>query len=310
VKIKVAAVTVNWRSGAFIEKCLASIFAQTLPLKVVVVDNEGDEELRRRLTRHWPQLLWLDAGGNRGFAAANNLAFREVTAEYYLLVNPDVTLENNYAQSLLDFMETHPQVGSATGRGLVPGTDPQVVDGLGHFFSRQRITAGYRSGSDTATAPVERFGVCAAYAMYRQEMLTDIAHDGEIFDADLFAYYEDIDIDWRARWRGWQAYYLPAATAWHYRGASGGMGDYNIKLHYYKNRWLLFIKNEALSLALPDLFILVREFYLDWQRWRQDKMATAVLRCLLGNFKTFLHKRIVIRQRRKITPAVMEQWYD
>ncbi|MNJ79887.1 hypothetical protein D3C77_780690 [compost metagenome] len=44
----------------------------------------------------------------------------------------------------------------------------------------------------------EVFGVSGAAAMYSRTMIEDISIHGEFFDADLFAYKEDVDVAWRA----------------------------------------------------------------------------------------------------------------
>ncbi len=46
------------------------------------------------------------------------------------------------------------------------------------------------------------FGATAAAALYRREMIEDIAVGGEFFDADFFVYREDADVAWRAQLHG------------------------------------------------------------------------------------------------------------
>ena len=65
------------------------------------------------------------------------------------------------------------------------------------------------------------FGVCAAAALYRRAMLEDVRLGDDYFDSTFFVYLEDVDLDWRARLRGWKAYYVPDAVAEHERGAQG-----------------------------------------------------------------------------------------
>lgn len=55
---------------------------------------------------------------------------------------------------------------------------------------------------------------------------------------------EDIDVDWRARLRGWDCLYNPKAVARHVRSASGVSKNRVLQRHYYKNRFLLMMKND------------------------------------------------------------------
>ena len=57
------------------------------------------------------------------------------------------------------------------------------------------------------------FGVSGAAGCYRRAMLDDVAIAGEVFDEDFFAYREDADLAWRAQLLGWDALYVPEATA-------------------------------------------------------------------------------------------------
>ena len=93
--------------------------------------------------------------------------------------------------------------------------------------------------------PEEVFGVCAAAALYRRAMLEDVKVEGEVLDATFFSYLEDVDLDWRARLRGWRSWYEPSAVAVHHRSASGGRFTMRIQRHIFKNRILMLIKNDG-----------------------------------------------------------------
>ena len=100
--------------------------------------------------------------------------------------------------------------------------------------------------------PGEVFGVCAAAALYRRAMLDDVRVDGDYFDSTFFAYYEDVDLDWRARRRGWKAHYVPTAVAEHERGHKGDerqRSAFAIR-HSLKNRYLMMVRNDRPADAL------------------------------------------------------------
>src|SRR5262249_18729160 len=101
----------------------------------------------------------------------------------------------------------------------------------------------------------EVFGVCAAAALYRRAMLEDVRVGNEYFDSTFFAYLEDVDLDWRARLRGWTAYYEPTAVAEHERGHKGERRRQSpLEIpHSLKNRYLMMMRNDRLADVLPDL---------------------------------------------------------
>src|SRR5262249_58653681 len=117
-------------------------------------------------------------------------------------------------------------IGSLSGKLLRgdPVEGPSVIDSAGHVLYRNR-TALNRGENEPDRGqfdePAEVFGVCAAAALYRRAMLEDVRVGDDYFDSTFFAYLEDVDLDWRARLRGWKAWYAPAAVAIHERGHTG-----------------------------------------------------------------------------------------
>ena len=90
------------------------------------------------------------------------------------------------------------------------------------------------------------FGATAAAALYRREMIDDIALDGEFFDPDFFVYREDADVAWRAQLMGWKCLYAPYARGYHVRTVLPGNRRALppvINMHSVKNRFLMRMKN-------------------------------------------------------------------
>ena len=130
----------------------------------------------------------------------------------------------------------------------------------------------------------EVFGVCAAAALYRRAMLDDVRVDDDYFDSTFFAYYEDVDLDWRARLRGWKAHYVPTAVAEHDRGTrvtSGGRSALAIR-HSLKNRYLMMVRNDRPADALRcSGVILVTEVlrFVNYGVSRSAALTLAMSRC-------------------------------
>src|SRR5207249_51848 len=122
------------------------------------------------------------------------------------------------------------------------------IDSAGHVMYRNLWPTNRGEGEPDDPEfdrSAEVFGVCAAAGLYRRLMLDDIAIDGEIFDSSFFAYQEDVDVDWRARLRGWRSWYEANAIAMHERGGTGLWFSSAIQRHILKNRILMGIKNDG-----------------------------------------------------------------
>ena len=90
------------------------------------------------------------------------------------------------------------------------------------------------------------FGACAAAALYRRAMITDVSHQDGFFDPDFFTYREDADVAWRSQLLGWRCIYTPRAAAYHVRTLIPGPRPAVpaiFNMHSVKNRFLMRVKN-------------------------------------------------------------------
>lgn len=243
---------VTYNSANDIEDCLHSVLGQTYSIKnIIVIDNASSDDTASKVqtfeeerNRH---IQWISNTANTGFAPAHNQGIRLTNTDFVLVLNPDVILESDYVELLVKVMEQRPDVGSITGR-LVLESDREIIDSTGLVMNRI-----WRAFDRGAGEPVhgwmestEVFGASGAAAMYSRTMIEDISIRGEFFDADFFAYKEDVDVAWRARELGWKAYYCAEAVGIHKRGwKKGGRGSKAlfIRRHSFINRYKMIYKN-------------------------------------------------------------------
>lgn len=291
---------VTWNSAAPLDACLTALAGQTWPhLELIVVDNASTDDSLAQVQRRWPTAQVLANTENRGYAGGHNQALRLARGAYYLALNPDVVLAPEYVAQLVTALEARPECGAAGGKLLLA---PGQLDSTGLFIDRRRRQ--YLRGHGEAdrgqypAGPV--FGLDGAAPLYRRAMLEEVAFEGQVFDEAFFAYKEDVDLAWRARWLGWGAWYAPEAVAEHTRTFRPGRrerGNTFTRRLSVRNRYLLLMKNEmpagwrrdGLRILLYDLAILgylllreprslgaLREAYQLWpvmRRWRADLAA-------------------------------------
>ncbi|MGI8426051.1 MAG: glycosyltransferase family 2 protein, partial [Actinomycetota bacterium] len=122
-----------------------------------------------------------------------------------------------------------------------------VIDSTGHlvFASRRAVDRGeHEPDRGQYDQSPDLFGVCGAAPVYLRKMLDDVKLQGQYFEEDFFAYFEDFDISWRAKLRGWNFGFVPEAVGRHYRGASGGKSSTFILACNHRNRWLVMLRND------------------------------------------------------------------
>lgn len=245
---------VTWNSAAVLQAALDSVFTQSLtPTHVFVVDNGSSDGTREILARY-PQCTVIVEAENTGFASAHNRALRQSSAAYVLVMNPDVTLQTDYLEQLCTFAASHDR--GAAFVGTVRRPDGTVdTSGLG--------VAPWRVVRDLRAAPAQPrtvFGVSGALALYRRSALQEVAVNDQYFNPMLFAYKEDVELAWRLRWAGWQAFTIPAAVAHHHREMrkelSRSQRPADRRFLSYRNHLLLYPLVETRATLLPDLWVI------------------------------------------------------
>lgn len=270
----VAVVIVTRNSTRFISDCLASLRAlERPPAEVVVVDNASSDGTAQVVRSAFPEVLVVESGANEGFCRGTNVGIARTSSPWVLALNPDTRLHARFLEELLPAFE-QPRVGIACGKLL--RFDGRTLDSAGQERGRSRrpVDRGYGTiDTGELDRDQEVFGACGAAALYRRAMIDDVADaGGTFFDEAFFAFYEDLDVAWRARRRGWRAVYRHRALGWHYRGGTAersvvrrrGMAlasrDPGTKFHIAKNRYLMVLRNDDARSYLRDLpFILARD---------------------------------------------------
>jgi GT2 family glycosyltransferase len=299
---------------------LDALLSEEYPrLDITVVDNgSADGSAEWILDRHSDVRLHRFFT-NQGFSRALNWGIDHTDGELVLSLNPDVTIETGFVLETVRAMCQHERVGAVAPK-LLRANDPRVLDSTGLFVDRRRRPYD-RGQAETDrnqyNAQLRVFGACGAAALYRRAMLKDLMVEGECFDEDFFAYYEDADLAWRARLRGWSCVYAPRAVARHVRG----WGDTLRKKGHaakdatgprlaLRNRYLMTIKNDALRYFLADLpWILAAEMP------RLVYAALTVPTVLYGlwdlirAWPSARQKRRWIRSHKTVSDDVVRRWF-
>jgi GT2 family glycosyltransferase len=273
--VSIAIVTFN--SARYIRRCLEAVLTQEgVPLRVVVADNASTDDTRTILSEYQGRIQAIFCPRNEGFATGQNLAIRASEgAEWVLTLNPDVLMQPGFVRRLLEAGSADPTVGAVCGKlfSIAPGFEPLAeprIDSAGMYFTpnMRHFDRGWHERDCRRYDCAEYvFGASAAAALYRREMIDDIAVDGHFFDPDFFVYREDADVAWRAQLMGWRCLYAPEAVAHHVRTvtpANRRTLPGFINMHSVKNRFLMRIKNVTpglyrrywLPMTLRDLAVM------------------------------------------------------
>ncbi|MCB0829209.1 MAG: glycosyltransferase family 2 protein [Solirubrobacterales bacterium] len=227
---RIAVVVPSWNCLGDLRECLASLDAQTgVELEVVVVDNGSSDGSVAFLQQHGIKHVPLPR--NLGFAAAVNLGIEMTTTEMVATLNSDTVLEPGALAELYRTLAGDPGLGGVQPRilSLKRGVRLDPEDPEARIYSLgQALTLDGRAREDGIGQPQgergyearEIFGVCGAACMFRRDMLRQVGG----FEESYFAFYEDVEMNVRARIAGWRFRLVPTAVVWHVGNAAWHTG--------------------------------------------------------------------------------------
>lgn len=242
---RVAIVVLNWNGIKDTLSCLNSLQKQSYKnFNIIVVDNGSNDESRSLLMRYnlkHKNTFVIYNTKNLGFAGGVNTGIKYALDngfEYIALFNNDAISDKNWLQGLVDSIQPK-EIGISTG--LLLRENGKTIDSTGDWYSIWGLPFPRDRNNSTSKAAKSGvvFGATGGASLYKSELFKTIG----LFDEDFFAYYEDVDISFRAQLAGWSVVYEPKSVAYHKQGATANKISGFATYQTFKNLPLLFIKN-------------------------------------------------------------------
>ncbi len=217
----VSVVVPNWNGAGILEACLLSLRAQTLAAHEVVVVDNGSTDGSHRIAEAAPGVRLLRQRDNLGFGGGANLGVAATEAPLVAVLNSDARPEPDWLSNLVRASGDAEQ--DVWAWGSVQLRPDGAIESAGDAWAL--AGAGYKlmAGDDVARLPAEPFEVFSppgAAPLFRRSAFDVLGG----YDEKFFLYYEDLELSWRARWRGWRALTVPDARVHHALGGSGDLG--------------------------------------------------------------------------------------
>ncbi|HLY70925.1 MAG TPA: glycosyltransferase, partial [Puia sp.] len=146
---KVSIVILNWNGRNYLEQFLPSIVKSSyLNKEIIVADNASTDDSVIFLKTNYPGIIIISLKENYGFAKGYNEALKQVQGDYYILLNSDVEVSENWIEPVIELMENNktiaacqPKILSYNNRTMFEyaGAAGGWIDYLGYPFSRGRV---------------------------------------------------------------------------------------------------------------------------------------------------------------------------
>lgn len=242
---RVTVVIVTWNQAELAIAAIRSVLQQTVPARILVVDNASSDGTARRIATEHPDVRLLELPENTGFAGGVAAALDEVSTELVALLNNDAIADPRWLEASIAALDADPGAASVAARMLLIDQPDRVNNaGIVLLSSLYGADRGLGQVDDARYAePVEVFAASGGAAVLRR--LPVLAVGG--VDPGYFMYYEDVDLGWRLRLAGWRAIYCPDAVVRHRHAASSDPGSARFALWNERNRLITLARNAPLS---------------------------------------------------------------
>lgn len=252
----VSLIIVSYNVRGFLEAMLDSLRRGIggLTVETFVVDNQSSDNSPTMVRAQFPEATVIENASNVGFAAANNRALPLCHGRYVCLVNPDVLLQEDTLETMVAFMDAHPDVGASGCKVLNPDGTLQLacrrsiptpvsaffkLTGLSRLFPNNRVIGGYNLTYLDPDVTSDVDAVSGSFIVARRETIDAVGPLDEAF----FMYGEDLDWMYRIRQAGWRVCYVPQTRIIHYKGESTRKSRRLPAIEFYRAMYLFAKKH-------------------------------------------------------------------
>ena len=242
-EIDISVIIVNWNTKDLLRDCLNSVYktVQNLAFEIIVVDNFSSDGSVAMLEKEFPHVIRIVNKENKGFGTANNQALAIMKGRYALLLNSDAVLTSGAVNKLWSFCEANEKAAIVCGQLL--NADGTKQNSIASFPGLLTLTANtslleylfpgrYPSKRYKHTSPIEVDSAIGACMMIRKKALDETG----VFDERYFFFFEETDLAYKMRLKGWVIYHVPDAFIYHLQGQSVG-NNISSRIEFYRSRY-------------------------------------------------------------------------
>jgi GT2 family glycosyltransferase len=253
---KVAIVILTWNGRKFLEQFLPSVLLSSYSNhEIFVVDNNSADDTIDFLKTHYPAIHIIKNAGNWGFAKGYNEALKQVSADYYVLLNSDVAVTPNWLAPMVKLLESDTSIAACQPKVLAyhnknifeyAGAAGGWIDRYGYPFCKGRVfeICEEDHGQYDQAEPI--FWATGAALFIRSSAF----HAQKGLDEYFFAHQEEIDLCWRVQLAGGKIYSCPSAVVYHVGGGTLQRGNSKKTFLNFRNNLIMLAKNWPLSKKL------------------------------------------------------------
>jgi GT2 family glycosyltransferase len=310
----IAIVILNWNGTHLFSRFLPSVIEHSRGegVSIYLADNGSTDHSIEYLKENFPDVIIIELGVNHGFAKGYNLALEKIEANFFVLLNSDVEVTENWLKPCIELLNNHPTVAAVQPKILsynnrtyfeYAGAAGGYIDRWGFPFCRGRILSVTEEDTGQYDDPASLMWATGACLFIR----ADVFRESGGFDDDFFAHMEEIDLCWRLKNQGWQIGFEPKSVVYHLGGATlSYQSPQKVFLNFRNNLWMLF-KNLPKGKVVPVMFFrlvldgMAAAHFLSVGQFSAFKAVFRAHMAFYASLKRFIYKR------KELSPKVVKQ---
>ena len=258
--MKTAVVILNWNTEDFLRKFLPGLLESVSKIEgaeVIVADNDSCDGSLELMQELFPNVKTLSFEKNFGFTGGYNRAFKEIDCEYFVLINSDIEVSEDWLRPLVEWMDSHPDCGACAPKlhswqerekFEYAGAAGGHIDKFGFPFCRGRVMKRVEKDNGQYDSPADVLWATGACLLVRSSVYENLGG----LDERFFAHMEEIDLCWRMQLEGWKVTVVPQSVVYHVGGGTlPAASPFKLFLNF-RNNLLMLSNNSAYTFALDQ----------------------------------------------------------
>lgn len=259
---KVAVVILNWNGRNWLEKFLPSVTAYNNDslAEIIVADNASSDDSLAFLKAEYPSISTIVLKENFGFTGGYNLALARLQHEYFVLLNSDIEVSDNWIEPIIRLMDGDKNIAACQPKILsyhqkthfeYAGASGGFIDWLAYPYCRGRVMETLEQDEGQYDDARKVFWATGACMFVRSSVYKEMGGLDEMF----FAHMEEIDLCWRMQNAGYDIWVEPLSHVYHVGGGTLQSDNPRKTFYNFRNNLIMILKNQPFVKAYFLIFL-------------------------------------------------------
>jgi GT2 family glycosyltransferase len=305
-----AVVILNYNGKNYLERFLPSVSHCSNNCTIYIADNGSTDDSIFFIKENYPEIECIELGRNYGYAEGYNCALNHIKAKYYVLLNSDVEVTENWIEPIVDLFECHPNVAAIQPKILsyhqrdyfeYAGASGGFLDRYYFPYCRGRVFDDIEQDKGQYDDCLEIDWASGACMFIRSE----VYHQLDGLEKSFFAHMEEIDLCLRIARAGLKTVCLPKSIVYHVGG--GTLPKNHPKKTYLnmRNNLSMITLNDKNPLKIHAIRLIIDFLALFWLLVHgQFKTSLSVLRAYIDYLRSLSYLLSLRKNRKKKYPCI------